>query len=163
VETPSKEVVVVVTRFDPFRDMDRFAERLLSAATDMGQTMRSMPLDVYRSGDHYVVLADLPGADPGSIDVGVEGRTLTIRAQRSPRSEDVEWLTHERGTGAFVRQLTMGYGLDLDHIDATYADGVLTLSIPVAEQAKPRKIEITHAGAATPVAAAPAGDQTPPS
>lgn len=156
------EVVVVVTRFDPFRDLDRLAERMLSTAADMGQTMRSVPLDVYRSGDQYVVHCDLPGADPGSVDVAVDGRTLTIRAQRSPRSEDVEWLTHERATGAFVRQLTLGYGLDPEHIEATYVDGVLTLSIPMAEQAKPRKIAVAHApgsaqltGEATPTEATP--------
>ena len=139
-----EEVVVVVTRFDPFRDFDRLAERMLSTATDMSQTIRAMPMDVYRSGDHYVMRCDLPGADPGSVDVGVDGRSLTIRAQRSPRDEDVEWLTQERPTGPFVRQLTLGNGLDLDHIEAAYADGVLTLSIPVAEQAKPRKVTVTQ-------------------
>lgn len=136
----------MVTRFDPFRDFDRLAERMLSTATDMSQTIRAMPVDVYRSGDHYVLHCDLPGADPGSVDVGVDGRTLTIRAQRSPHGEDVEWLTHERPTGTFVRQLSVGNGLDLEHIEATYADGVLALSIPVAEQAKPRKIAVTLAG-----------------
>jgi HSP20 family protein len=134
----------MVIRFDPFRDVDRMAERLLSSVTDMGQAMRSMPLDVYRSGDHYIVHCDLPGADPGSVDVQVDGRALTIRGQRSPRADDVEWLTQERATGAFVRQLNLGAGLDLEHVDATYTDGVLTLTIPVAEQAKPRKIAITH-------------------
>ena len=135
----------MVIRFDPFRDVDRLAERLLSSAGDLGQTMRAMPLDVYRSGDHYVIHCDLPGADPGSVDVQVDGRTLTVRAQRSPRAaEDVEWLTQERATGAFVRQLTLGPGLDTEHVDATYTDGVLTLTVPVAEQAKPRRIEVTH-------------------
>lgn len=134
----------MVMRFDPFRDVDRLTERLLTTAADMGQTMRAVPLDVYRSGDHYVVHCDLPGVDPGSVDVGVDGRTLTIRAQRSPRADDVEWLTHERPTGTWVRQLSLGGGLDLEHIEATYADGVLTLSIPVAEQAKPRKVSVTH-------------------
>lgn len=136
----------MVTRFDPFRDFDRLAERMLSTATDLSQTIKAMPLDVYRSGDHYVLHCDLPGADPGSIDVSVDGRALTIRAQRSPRGEDVEWLTQERPSGTFVRQLTLGNGLDLDHIEATYTDGVLTLSLPVAEQAKPRKVEVTHSG-----------------
>lgn len=135
----------MVIRFDPFRDFDRMAERLLTSAADMGQTMRAMPIDVYRSGDHFVLHCDLPGADPGSVDVGVDGRTLTIRAQRSARAQDVEWLTNERPTGTFVRQLSLGSGLDLEHIEATYADGVLTLSIPVAEQAKPRKITVTQA------------------
>jgi HSP20 family protein len=94
-----KGVIAVVMRFDPFRDFDRLADKLLTTAVDMGQSMRSMPLDLYRSGDHYVLHCDLPGVDPGSIDVGVDGRTLTVRAQRSPRSEDVEWLTQERSTG----------------------------------------------------------------
>ena len=144
---------MVVMRFDPFRDFDRLTERLLTTAADMGQTMRAMPLDVYRAGDHYVLHCDLPGADPGSIDVGVDGRTLTIRAQRSARAEDVEWLTNERPTGTFVRQLSLGNGLDLEHIEATYADGVLTLSIPVAEQAKPRKVTVTHGGSSAPIEA----------
>jgi HSP20 family protein len=146
-------VVSVVMRFDPFRDFDRLTERLLTTATDLGQTMRAMPLDVYRSGDRYVVHADLPGVDPGSIDVGVDGRTLTIRAERSPRGDDVEWLTHERPAGTLVRQLSVGTGLDLERIEATYADGVLTLSIPVAEQAKPRKVTVAHVGGSTPITA----------
>lgn len=153
---------MVVIRFDPFRDFDRLTERLLATATDMGQTMRAMPLDVYRAGDHYVLHCDLPGVDPGSVDVGVDGRTLTIRAQRSGRADDVEWLTNERPTGTFARQLTLGNGLDVEHIEATYADGVLTLSIPVAEQAKPRKVAVTHTGANAPIEArnesAPSGN-----
>jgi HSP20 family protein len=143
----------LVIRFDPFRDVDRLAERLLSSAGDLGQAVRAMPLDVYRSGDHYVVHCDLPGADPGSVDVSVDGRALTIRSQRSPRADDVEWLTQERGTGVFVRQLNLGPGLDLEHVDATYTDGVLTLTIPVAEQAKPRRIEITHTAGSNPLGA----------
>ena len=139
----------MVTRFDPFRDLDRLAERVFSTATDMGQAMRAMPLDVFRAGDHYLMLCDLPGIDPGSIDVSVDNRTLTIRAERSARTEDVEWLTRERPTGTFVRQVTVGSGLDLEHIDASYTDGVLALSIPVAEQAKPRKIAVSHHGGAT--------------
>ena len=148
----------MVIRFDPFRDVDRLAERLLSSASDLGQTMRTMPLDVYRSGDHYVIHCDLPGADPGSVDVQVDGRTLTVRAQRSPRAEDVEWLTQERATGAFVRQLSLGPGLDTEHVDASYTDGVLTLTVPVAEQAKPRRIEVNHTTGRTELAASqPAG------
>ena len=134
----------MVTRFDPFRDLDRLAERMLGAASDMSQAMRAIPMDVFRAGDHYILLCDLPGADPGSIDVSVDGRALTVRAERSARSDEVEWLTRERPNGTFVRQLTLGDGLDLEHIDATFSDGVLTLSIPVAEQAKPRKVAVTH-------------------
>jgi HSP20 family protein len=139
------EVVSVVTRYDPFRDLDRLAERMLSTASDMNQAMRAMPVDLFRAGDHYVLRCDLPGIDPGSLDVGIDGRVLTIRADRSPGGEDVEWLTQERPTGTFARQLTLGNGLDLDQIDATYADGVLTLTLPVAEQARPRRITVSRA------------------
>lgn len=146
----------MVMRFDPFRDFDRLTERLLTTAADLGQTMRTTPLDAYRSGDQYVLHCDLPGVDPGSLDVGVDGRTLTVRAERSPRADEVEWLTHERPTGTFVRQLTLGAGLDVDRIEASYADGVLTLSIPIAEQAKPRKVEVTHVAGQTSLAPGPA-------
>jgi HSP20 family protein len=138
----------MVTRFDPFRDLDALASQLLNQASDMGQAMRAMPIDLFRSGDHYVLLCDLPGVDPGSVDVGVDGRVLTIRAQRSARGEDVEWMARERPTGTFVRQLTLGPGLDVEHIEATYTDGVLSLSLPVAEAAKPRRIQVAHAGPA---------------
>lgn len=134
----------MVTRFDPFRDFDALASRLLTQATDLGQAMRAMPMDLFRSGDHYVLLCDLPGIDPGSIDIGVDGRVLTIRAERTRRGDDVEWLTQERPTGTFVRQLTLGSGLDLDQIQATYDDGVLSLLLPVAEEAKPRRIQVAH-------------------
>ncbi|GAB3589605.1 Hsp20/alpha crystallin family protein [Angustibacter peucedani] len=134
----------MVTRFDPFRDLDDMASRLLDHASGMSQAMRAMPMDLFRSGDHYVLLCDLPGVDPGSVDVGVDGRVLTIRAERSHRGEDVEWLTQERPSGTFVRQLTLGAGLALDRIEATYTDGVLALTLPVAEDAKPRRIEVSH-------------------
>lgn len=134
---------MVVTRFDPFRDLDRLTERLLSQAGEAQQAMRAMPVDLFRSGDHYVLHCDLPGVDPGTIDVGVDGRMLTIRAQRSAREGDLEWLTQERATGTFARQLTLGPAVDLDHIDATYTDGILTLTLPVAEAAKPRQIPVT--------------------
>jgi HSP20 family protein len=135
---------VVVTRFDPFRDIDRLTERLFASVGEAQQSMRAMPVDLYRSGDHFVLRCDLPGVDPGSIDVGVDGRMLTIRGERSQASNDVEWLTQERATGTFARQLTLGPGVDLERIEATYADGVLTLTLPVAEAAKPRRIEVMH-------------------
>lgn len=129
----------MAARFDPFQEMDRLMGQVLGSARAAG----TMPLDLYRSGDQYVMHLDLPGADPGTIDVGVEDRTLTIRAQRTPGTEqDVQWLVQERPSGTYARQLTVGRGLALDKIDATYADGVLTLSIPVAEEAKPRKVEV---------------------
>lgn len=130
----------MVTRFDPFRDIDRLAEQMLGTARNAA----TMPMDLFRSGDHYVVHFDLPGIDPGSLDVSVKDRTLTVRAERSGRSENVEWLTRERPVGTYVRQIMLGDGLVPDNIEASYADGVLTVTIPVAEEAKPRRIEISH-------------------
>ena len=127
---------------DPTRLIDEMFGTLREAPT-----VASMPMDLYRTGDHFVLNVDLPGADPGLIDVAVEDRTLTIRAERSARTEaDVQWLAHERPTGTYVRQLTLGRGLAMDTVEASYSDGVLTLTIPVAEEAKPRKIAIQHAG-----------------
>jgi HSP20 family protein len=103
-----------------------------------------MPMDLYRSGDHYVVHADLPGVDPGSIDVSVDNNTLTIKAERTGRTEDtVDWIASERFTGTYMRQLSLGDGVDGEHISATYHNGVLTVSIPVAEKAKPRRIQVS--------------------
>ena len=131
----------MATRFDPFQEFDRLFAQVASAE----RASATMPMDLYRSGDHYVLHVDLPGADPGTIDVNVEDRTLTIRAQRTPHTEqDVQWLAKERPVGTYARQLTVGRGLALDAITATYTDGVLTLSIPVAEEAKPRRIEVQH-------------------
>ncbi|RMI14410.1 Hsp20/alpha crystallin family protein [Cellulomonas triticagri] len=133
----------MATRFDPFQEMDRLMGQVLGTQ----RAAASMPMDLYRSGDHYVLHVDLPGADPGSIDVNVEDRTLTIRAQRTARAEDgVQWLAKERPTGTYARQLTVGRGLDLDAVSASYADGVLTLTIPVADEARPRRIEVTTGG-----------------
>jgi HSP20 family protein len=142
-----EEVVLVVLRFDPFRDFDRLAEQLFAGGGGDRVPM-AMPMDLYRSGDHYVLHCDLPGIDPGSVDVNVEGSTLTIRAERSGRTEEgVQWLRHERPFGNFQRQVALGEGLDLDSINATYHEGVLTVTIPVAERAKPRRIQITTAEA----------------
>jgi HSP20 family protein len=133
-----------VLRFDPFRDFDRMAEQLLGVPSGTARAPRFMPMDLYRSGDHYVLHADLPGVDPGSVDVGVENGTLTIKAQRSERTEDgVQWIASERFTGTFMRQLSLGDDIDADRISATYANGVLTISLPVAEAAKPRRVEVT--------------------
>jgi HSP20 family protein len=115
-----------------------------------------MPMDLYRSGDHYVVHADLPGVDPGSVDVNVDSGVLTIRAVRSGRTEEnAQWIASERFTGTFQRQLALGEGLDPDKITATYENGVLTLTIPVAESAKPRRIQVTAASKPTVIEAGP--------
>lgn len=135
--------------FDPFREFDRMAEQLFDR-----QGPRLMPMDLYRDGDHYVLSADLPGIDPGSVDIDVDGQLLTIRAERTPRSaEGVKWITRERTTGSFLRQLNLGQGIDTAGISATYDNGVLSVLIPISEKAKPRKIEIqrsTNAQEVTP-------------
>lgn len=135
----------MATRYDPFAEMDRLLGQMFTSE----RASTTMPMDLYRVGDHYVLHVDLPGVDPGSIDVNVEDRTLTIRAQRSAASEqgDAQWLTRERAVGTYARQLTVGRGLALDQITASYNDGVLTLTIPVAEDAKPRKISVSHGNA----------------
>lgn len=125
--------------FDPFRELDRVAGALL----DRRENPRLMPMDVYRDGDHFVLSADLPGVDPGSVDVDVDGQLLTIRAERTARShEGVQWLTRERPSGAYLRQITLGKDVDTEGISAHYENGVLSVMIPVLEKAKPRKIEI---------------------
>lgn len=130
-------------RFDPFRDMDRLTEQLLGAQAGTARAPRFMPMDLYRSGDHFVLNADLPGVDPGSVDINVDNGTLTIKAERSEQvGEDVQWIASERFTGTFMRQLALGEGIDDAAINAKYENGVLTVILPVAEKAKPRKIAV---------------------
>jgi HSP20 family protein len=98
-----------------------------------------------------VLNADLPGIDPGSVDIDVDGQLLTLRAERTPRSQEgVKWLARERNSGTFLRQLNLGQGIDTTAISASYENGVLSVIIPVSEKAKPRKIEVQ---AGQPVAA----------
>lgn len=126
---------------DPFRDLDRLASTLLDARRGGGP--RRMPMDLYRDGDHYVLSADLPGVDPGSVDIDVDGQLLTIRAERTlATGDDVKWITRERETATFVRQLNLGQGIDTDGISAAYRNGVLSVTIPVSEKAKPRRIAV---------------------
>lgn len=125
--------------YDPFRDLDRLATSLLDAR----RGPRRMPMDLYRDGDHYVLTADLPGIDPGSVDIDVDGQLLTIRAERTLATGDgVKWITREREAASFLRQLNLGQGVDTDRISASYNNGVLSVTIPVSERAKPRKIEV---------------------
>ncbi|GGB76333.1 heat-shock protein Hsp20 [Knoellia flava TL1] len=133
------------TAHDPFRTLDRlFGETLRGSAGSAGAVM---PMDLYRSGETFVAHIDLPGVDPESIDIDVEDRTLTVRAQRTaPEADDAQWLSRERPSGTFARQLSLGRGLALDKIEADYRDGVLSLTIPVAEEAKPRRISVSHGG-----------------
>jgi len=125
--------------FDPFRELDRVAASML----DSRQGPRLMPIDLYRDGDTYVLNADLPGIDPGTVDVDVDGQLLTIRAERTPRSRDgVKWLASERPNGSFHRQFNLGDGIATDQISANYENGVLSVTIPVSERAKPRKVAV---------------------
>jgi HSP20 family protein len=126
---------------DPFREFDRLAQQLIGAT---GTTNRPavMPMDAWREGDVFVLEFDLPGVAKESIDLDVERNVLTVRAERVAGNGDWEMLATERPRGLFSRQLVLGDNLDLEHIEAAYSDGVLRLRVPVAEKAKPRKIEI---------------------
>ncbi|MEV6319438.1 Hsp20/alpha crystallin family protein [Streptomyces sp. NPDC051776] len=130
----------MLMRTDPFRELDRLTQQLLGTPARPA----AMPMDAFREGETFVVELDLPGIDPESIDLDVERNVLTIRAERRPSmGEGVEVVVSERPTGFFSRQLFLGETLDTERIDASYDAGVLRLRIPVAEQAKPRKIAIS--------------------
>jgi HSP20 family protein len=136
-----------VLRFDPFGDLDALTRGLLSSEAGSNRTPRFMPMDLCKIDDHYLLTADLPGVDPGSVDVDVDNGTLTISAHRTARSdESVQWLTNERFFGSFRRQLSLGEGVDTAAISATYENGVLSVTIPMAERAKPRRIDVAHGG-----------------
>ena len=126
---------------DPFREFDRLAQQLIGVP---GTTNRPavMPMDAWREGDVFVLEFDLPGVSKESIDLDVERNVLTVRAERVAGNGDWEMLATERPRGLFSRQLVLGDNLDLEHIEAAYLDGVLRLRVPVAEKAKPRKIEV---------------------
>jgi HSP20 family protein len=126
-------------RTDQFRELDQLAQQVFG--TMARPTV--MPMDAWREGDNFVVEFDLPGVDPGSIDLDVERNVLTVKAERDRISDDAETIATERPRGVFSRQLFLGDTLDVERVEASYNDGVLRLRIPVAEQAKPRKIEIS--------------------
>ncbi|MFD8556063.1 Hsp20/alpha crystallin family protein [Streptosporangium canum] len=137
----------MLMRTDPFRELDRLTQQFLSN-TGTWSRPTLMPLDAYRAGDEYVICFDLPGVDPQAIDIDVERNMLTVKAERRPRhnGEDVKWELSERPLGVFSRQVMLSDTLDPEGISADYDAGVLTLKIPVAERAKPRKIAISHSG-----------------
>ena len=137
----------MLMRTDPFRELDRLTQQLFGTN---GTTSRPavMPMDAYRAADQFVVHFDLPGVDPSSIDLNVEHNVLTVKAERTPTyRDDVELQVAERPRGVFSRQLFLGDTLDTERVEASYDAGVLTLRIPIAEKAKPRKIEITDGSA----------------
>lgn len=132
--------------FDPFAEMERLTSGMLQSRS----STRAMPVDLYRDNDRYVLNADLPGVDPGSVDIDVDGQLLTIRAHRTTSSaEGVKWLSQERPSGGYVRQFSIGEGVDTAGISASYENGVLSLIIPMSEKAKPRKIEVQSRSNAT--------------
>jgi HSP20 family protein len=134
----------MLMRTDPFRELDRLTQQVLGTAARPA----AMPMDAFRDDDTFVVELDLPGVDPETIDHDVERNVLTVKAERRPSAgQNAEVLIAERPTGAFSRQLFLGETLDTERIDASYDAGVLRLRIPVAEQAKPRKIAISGGSA----------------
>ena len=132
----------MLMRTDPFRELDRLTQQFFG--TQGTQARPSvMPMDAWRDGDTFVVEFDLPGVNPDSIDLDVERNVVTVRAERPGHDGDVEMIAAERPRGVFSRQLVLGDNLDVDNVAASYDSGVLTLRIPVAEQAKPRKITVS--------------------
>jgi HSP20 family protein len=145
--------MAMLTAYDPFAATNSAFRLLdqLSGRMGTARPLSGMPMDAYKVGDNFVAHFDLPGVDPGSIDLQVEGTTLTVTAERSvPQLENAEWAIAERPYGSYTRQLVLGRSLDTDRLEAQYHDGVLTVSIPVAEKARARKITVTRAD--TPVA-----------
>lgn len=134
---------------DPFREFDRLAAQLVGGA---GTTNRPavMPMDAWREGDRFVIELDLPGVSADSIDLDVERNVLTVKAERVARNGDWEMIAAERTRGTFTRQLVLGDNVDLERIEAAYADGVLRLVVPVAERAKARKIAVAHRDSGAP-------------
>ena len=129
--------------YDPFHRLDELRDRLLSG----GRTPLSFPMDAYRRGDEFVVHLDLPGVEPETIDVAVENQVLTVSAERrAEQHEGDQFLVSERPQGRFQRQLRLGSTIDTEAIAASYDDGVLTLTLPVSERAKPRQIQVGRGG-----------------
>ena len=129
----------MLMRTDPFRDLDRLTQQMWGTAS----RPTVMAMDAWRDGDEFVVEFDLPGVSPDSVDLDVERNVLTVKAERPAPNGDRELIAAERPRGVFSRQLILGDNLDTESVGASYSSGVLTLRIPVAEQAKPRKIQIS--------------------
>ncbi len=139
-------MVSMLMRSDPFRELDRLSQQMFGGGNGTMARPSVMPMDAWREGDTFVIEFDLPGVRPESIDLDVERNVVTVRAERPVQDQDREMLAAERTRGVFSRQLVLGDNLDTDKIQARYDAGVLTLHVPVAEQAKPRKITVTTAG-----------------
>jgi len=135
----------MLMRTDPFRELDRLTQQMFGTDGTLARPS-VMPMDAWRDGDTFHVEFDLPGVNPDSIDLDVERNVVTVKAERPARADNAELIAAERPRGVFSRQLILGDNLDTERIAASYDAGVLTLKIPVAEQAKPRKISITSEG-----------------
>lgn len=135
----------MLMRTDPFRDLDRIAQQILGTAANPA----AMPMDAWRQGDEFLIQFDLPGVSVDAIDLDVERNVLTVRADRPPQDASREMLAAERPRGVFSRQLVLGDNLDVDRVSADYSAGVLTLRIPIADRAKPRKIAVSTTRADT--------------
>ncbi|GGR73917.1 hypothetical protein GCM10010269_11130 [Streptomyces humidus] len=133
----------MLMRTDPFREFDRLTQQLLNTPGTWSRPS-AMPMDAYREGEEYVIALDLPGVSPDAIDVDVERNMLTVKAERRPavKADDVQMELSERPLGVFSRQVVLADTLDTEHIEADYDAGVLTLRIPIAQRAKPRKVAI---------------------
>lgn len=133
----------MLMRTDPFRDLDRLAQHLMGSGT--WSRPAPIPMDAYRDGDTFVLAFDIPGVSPEAIDVDLDRTTLTVKAERRPRADDVTMELSERQLGVFARRIVLADTLDTEHIRADYDAGVLTLRIPVTERAEPRKIAVNDA------------------
>jgi len=131
----------MLMRTDPFRELDRLTQQVFGTNGTLARPS-VMPMDAWRDGDQFIVEFDLPGVAPDSIDLDVERNVITVKAERPTRASDAELIAAERPRGVFSRQLMLGDNLDTERIVANYQAGVLTLRIPVAEKAKPRKITV---------------------
>jgi len=129
----------MLMRTDPFRDLDRLTQQMMGTAAR--PTM--MAMDAWRDGHEFVVEFDLPGVSPDSVDLDIERNVLTVKAERPSLDGDRDMIAAERQRGVFSRQLILGDTLDTENVGASFEAGVLTVRIPVAEQAKPRKIQIS--------------------
>ena len=146
----------MLMRFDPFRELDRLTQQTLPT----GGRGAAMPLDAYRHGDQFRIHVDLPGVDPSSIELTVEKNVLTLSAERSWQPGDGDQVViAERPQGRFSRQLFLGEGLDPERIEAHCENGVLTVTVPVAERAKPRKVEVNSSGSRSEAIEARSSDQ----
>jgi HSP20 family protein len=139
----------MLMRTDPFRELDRIAQAFTPQSGTWSRPA-AMPMDAYRQNDEFVVAFDLPGVSADAIELDVERNVLTVKAERRPAVTGVEMQCAERPLGVFSRQLFLGDGLDTSNISASYDAGVLTLRIPVAEKAKPRRIAVATADSPVP-------------